>query len=209
MADYRTPLPQMLASLLEAGINQVLVLDPASVDRISRLKGKSLQLDLEGLEITLYLTFEYGNVLIALDSDREPDTVISGTPMALFAMAAPGDLGNWGLPGSSVRISGDANLARDMERIFSRLEPDWQKPLSDMLGDVLGFQIATGLKQGLDALRTATGATAEMMGKYFRDDSPDLARPADLKEFSKAVDALDDATERLQARLRTLSERKP
>lgn len=208
MAEYRTPLPQMLAGFLEGGINRVLVLDPASVERISRLKGKTLQLDLEGLEITLFLSFEYGNVLVTLESENEPDTVISGTPLALFAMTAPADPGNWGLPGSSVKISGDANLARDIERIFSRLEPDWQKPFSDVLGDVVGFQVATGLKQGLDALRTATGTTADMVGKYFRDDSPSLARPADLKEFSAAVDALNDAAERLQARIRILSERK-
>ena len=207
MAEYRTPMPRMLAGFLEAAINRVLVLDPASVDRISRLKGKTLQLDLEGLEITLFLSFEYGNVLVSLDSEHEPDTVISGTPMALFAMAAPGDTGQWGLPGSSVRISGDANLARDIERIFSRLDPDWQKPLTDVLGDVIGFQLASGLKQGLDGLRAATGSTAEMVGQYFREDAPDLVRPAELKEFGQAVDSLNDATERLQARIRNLLER--
>lgn len=207
MAEYRTPLPQMLADFLEAAINRVLVLDPTSVERISRLKGKTLQLDLEGLGITLFLSFEYGNVLVSLDSENEPDTVISGTPMALFAMAAPGDLSNWGLPGSSVRISGDANLARDIERVFSRLDPDWQKPLSDVLGDVVGFQVASGLKQGLDALRAATGSTADMVGQYFREDAPDLVRPAELKEFSKAVDSLSDAADRLQARIRILAER--
>jgi len=204
--EYKTPLPQLLAGLLEAGINRVLRLDSATPERTSRLKGKTLQLDLEGLAITLFLSFEYGNVLVSLDSDNEPDTIISGTPMALFAMAAPGEMDNWGLPGSSVRISGDANLARDIERVFSRLEPDWQKPLSDLLGDVLGFQVATGLQQGLDALRTATGNAADMAATYFRDDSPDLVRPAELTEFSQAVDALNDATERLQARIRQFKE---
>ena len=144
---------------------------------------------------------------VALVSESEPDTVISGTTMALFAMAAPGDISNWGLPGSSVQISGDANLARDIERVFSKMEPDWEQPLSDMLGDVLGFQLASGLKQGVEAVRAAAENTTDMARAYFRDESTVLVRPAELGEFYQGVDTLNDATERLEARIRNLVEK--
>ncbi len=206
MPEYRTPLPQMMAGFLEAGVNRVLALDPESAARLLKLQGKMLQLDLEGLAITLYLSFDSGNVQVALDSESEPDAVISGTPMALFAMAAPGNVSNWGLPGSSVQISGDANLARDIERLFSKLDPDWEQPLSDILGDVLGFQLASGLKQGVEAVRTAAETTTNMAGAYFRDETNVLVRPSELGEFNQAVDRLNDATERLEARIRNLAE---
>ena len=206
MPEYRTPLPQMMAGFLEAGVNRVLALDPESAARLLKLQGNMLQLDLEGLAITLYLSFDSGNVQVALDSESEPDAVISGTPMALFAMAAPGNVSNWGLPGSSVQISGDANLARDIERLFSKLDPDWEQPLSDILGDVLGFQLASGLKQGVEAVRTAAETTTNMAGAYFRDETNVLVRPSELGEFNQAVDRLNDATERLEARIRILAE---
>jgi ubiquinone biosynthesis protein UbiJ len=206
MAEYRTPLPAMLAGMIEAGANRVLALDPESANRLLKLQDRSLQLDLEGLEISLFLSFDSGNIRVDLESDTEPDTVISGTPMALFAMAAPGEISNWGLPGSSVHISGDANLARDIERVFSRMDPDWQKPLTDILGDVAGFQLASGLRQGLDALKGAAENTVNMAGAYFRDESDSLVRPSELKEFSQAVDGLNDAVERLEARIRNISE---
>jgi len=164
MADYRTPLPQVMAGLVEAGVNRVLALDSESAKRLLKLQGKTLQLDLEGLEITLFLSFDSGNVQVSLDSDQEPDTIISGTPVALFAMAAPGDISNWGLPGSKVHISGDANLARDIERVFSKMDPDWESPVSEVLGDVLGFQLTSGIKQGVEALRTAAEQTVDMAG---------------------------------------------
>lgn len=207
VADYRTPLPRLLAGLLEGGLEKVLALDPASAQRLLRLHGKCLQLDLEGLDITLYLTFESGNLHVDLDTEHEPDTVISASPVALFGMAAPGESNDWGLPGSRVNISGDANLARDIERIFSKLEPDWQRPFSALFGDTLGYQLASGLKQGAEAARKAAGDSARMAGDWLRDDSDLLVRPQHLSEFSSAVDALSDAVDRLQARLDLLKER--
>ncbi len=205
MADYRTPLPRMMAGLLEAGINRVLALDPESEKRLLKLQGKVLQLNLDGLEITLFLGFDSAHVRVDLDAEAEPDTVISGTPIALFAMAAPSDAGNWGLPGSSVQISGDANLARNIERVFSQMDPDWEKPLTDILGDVVGFQLASGLKQGVDAVREAAKSTVDMAGTYFRDETNVLVRPSELKEFNSAVDGLNDAIERLEARIKNLA----
>jgi ubiquinone biosynthesis protein UbiJ len=204
VADYRTPLPHLLAGFLEAGVNRVLALDPASEQRLLKLQGKTLQLDLEGLEISLFLSFDSGNVQVGLESDTEPDTLIRGTPVALFSMAAPGDAERWGLPGSNVHIEGDANLARDLERLFSKMEPDWEKPITDLLGDVLGFQLASGLKQGVAAVQAAAEGAGEAAGAFFRDDSEELVRPGELDEFNRAVDTLNDALGRLEARLRAL-----
>jgi ubiquinone biosynthesis protein UbiJ len=204
MAEYKTPLPQLFADTLEAGINKVLALDQDSARRLQKLEDRILQLDLEGLGITLYLTAESGAVLISLSMEGEPDTVISGTPFALFAMAAPGDTGSWDLPGSRVRISGDANLARDMEQAFSQLDPDWEQPLASLFGDVIGFQFAAGLKQGVEAVREAAQSTVEMAGSYLRDEATALVRPFEMKSFGDDVDKLREAVSRLEDRLKNL-----
>ena len=164
MAEYITPLPGMLALALETAINHALQLDLESPSRVKKLEGRLLQLDLEGLNITLYFTFKHGVVRVRLDADETPDTVISGTPVALFSMAEPEDA-DWGLPDSKVQINGDASLARDLERIFSKLEPDWEGPLAGMLGDVAGHQAAQGIRQGVETAR----ATVKTAGKVLAD----------------------------------------
>ena len=164
MADYITPLPRLLAATLEAAINQVLQLDLESPTRVKKLEGRLLQVDLEGLNITLFFTFKHGVVRVRLDADMSPDTVISGTPVALFAMAEPEEA-DWGLPDSKVQINGDASLARDLERIFRKLEPDWEGPLAGMLGDVAGHQAAQGIRQGVKTARE----TAQTAGKVLSD----------------------------------------
>lgn len=165
MAEYKTPLPGMFAATLETAINQVLYLDKESPSRVKKLQGKLLQVDLKGLAITLFFTFKYGNVKVSLHADDEPDTIISGTPVALFSMAEPEEA-NWGLPESKVTINGDASLARDLERIFSKLEPDWESPLIGVLGDTAGYQAAQGIRHGVEAAKSTAKTLGDMLSNY-------------------------------------------
>jgi len=168
MTEYQTPLPGMLAMALETAVNEVLHLDKESPSRIKKLEGRLLQLDIEGLNITLYFTFKYGNVRVRLNDDGTPDTTISGTPIALFSMAEPEDA-NWGLPDSKVQINGDASLARDLERIFSKLEPDWEGPLAGMLGDTAGYQAAQGIRQGVEMARETARTAGKILSEFMKD----------------------------------------
>jgi ubiquinone biosynthesis protein UbiJ len=168
MADYLTPLPGMLALTLETAVNHVLQLDIESPTRVKKLEGRLLQVDLEGLAITLFFTFKHGVVRVRLDAETKPDTVISGTPVALFSMAEPEDA-DWGLPDSKVQINGDASLARDLERIFSKLEPDWEGPLAGMLGDVAGYQTAQGIRQGVANARETAIAAKKIISDLVKD----------------------------------------
>ncbi len=168
MTDYVTPLPGMLALALETAINHVLQLDMESPSRVRKLEGRLLQVDLEGLNISLFFTFKHGVVRVRLEAEATPDTVISGTPVALFTMAEPEDA-DWGLPDSKVQINGDASLARDLERIFSKLEPDWEGPLAGMLGDVAGHQAASGIRQGVETARETAKTASKILADLIKD----------------------------------------
>ena len=168
MPEYITPLPGMLAFALETAVNHVLQMDMESPTRVKKLEGRLLQLDLKGLGITLYFTFKHGVVRVRLEAEGSPDTVISGTPVALFSMAEPEEA-DWGLPESKVQINGDASLARDLERIFSKLEPDWEGPLAGMLGDVAGHQVAQGLRQGVETARETARSASKVLSDVLKD----------------------------------------
>lgn len=198
---YRTPLPALLAGALEAAVNRVLALDENSVDRLERLEGKVLQLDLDGVAITLYFSFAFGAVEVTLASASEPDARVSGTPVALFNLAAPMDGDGWGAPGSGVRIEGDANLARDLGKLFEQLDPNWQAPLDSLLGGTLGFQVGEGLRRGAERLRDTLRDSLTMAGRYLNDESGTLAEPSAIDDFNRAVDDLRDGVDRLETRL--------
>ncbi len=206
MPEYRTPLPSLLAVMLETAINRVLALDENTPSRLQRLDGRILRLDLDGAGISLFFIFSALRVHVSIDSDDEPDTVISGSPIALFSMAVPEGDGSWGSPDSRVNISGDANLARDLERLFSRLDPDWESTLSRLFGDVWGHQLAAGIRSGSEQAKQAAGNAAEMVSEFLKRDTGPLVPSADIKTFANAVDETRDAVERLEANLRIRQE---
>ena len=105
-----------------------------------------------------------------------------------------------------LHLSGDASLARDMERLFSKLEPDWEGQLSSVLGDVMGYQVAQGFRQGIEAIRKATRQTGDLVGSYLRDESPMLVRTFELDAFRDAIDALDRQADEMESRLNRLSD---
>jgi ubiquinone biosynthesis protein UbiJ len=201
MPEYRTPLPGLLAIMLETAINRILALDDESAGRLQRLDDRMLRLDLEGVGITLFFAFSGQRVEVGTDSEFEPDTTISGSPFALFSMAAPEDADRWGGPESRVTISGDATLARDLEQLFSRLDPDWEGRLSRLLGDVLGHQVASGLRAGAGQLQRSASDAGEMLREYLQSPRGPAARAEEVEAFGAAVDALRDQVDRLRARM--------
>ena len=201
MPDYRTPFPGIMAALLEAGINRVLAMDENTPQRLSRLADRMLQLEVEGIGITLFIAFTDRRVEVGTRSDHEPDTVISGSPLALFTMAVPDGPGSWVEPESRVNITGDANLARDLERLFSQLEPDWEGSLSRVFGDVWGHQVAAGLKAGAEHAKESAGAAGEMVEEFISREGGPLVRDAELEAFAGEVEEARCRLERLQQRL--------
>jgi len=198
MPEYRTPLPGILAAMLETGVNRVLAMDPNTPQRLRRLDSRMLQLDLEGIGITLYFAFTRQRVEVGTRSGFEPDTTISGTPAALFSMAVPEGAGQWGTPGSRVKISGDATLARDLERLFSRLDPDWEGSLSRVFGDVWGHQVAAGLRGGAEQARETATNAGEMLEEYLNSASSPIAREEELNAFAQDVEDVRATADRLE-----------
>lgn len=199
MPEYRTPLPGILAALLEGAVNRVLALDDGSPERLKRLSGRLFQLDIEGVGISLYFAFSDRRVRVSTRADRDPDTAISGSPAALFSMAAPEEIGDWGTDGSRVTITGDANLARDLERLFSRLDPDWEGGLARIFGDVWGHQVASGLKSGAGHARRAAAEAGEMIDEYLARGQGPVVHAGEFEEFGESVDALRESVDRVEA----------
>ena len=101
---YRTPLPGLLAALLDASVNRLLATDERSSDRLASLDGRVLLLELEGLEIDLWFRCSADRITVSISpgESEEADTIISGSPAALFfhgCSRCRRQLGRAGLPG--------------------------------------------------------------------------------------------------------------
>lgn len=198
MSRYLTPLPGLLAAAIERAINQALEADPAATQRLKALDGRCIKLVLSGLGIDLIFAGEANRLRVSAESDLPPDTVITGSPGALLAMAAP----DWFGKQSGVRIDGDAGAAQAMEQLLRKLDPDWEGLLTEQLGEVLGHQVWRLLRDSFSEGRRLGGVAGEQVGHYLREESGLLTTRAEGQSFARDVDELREAADRLEARMR-------
>jgi ubiquinone biosynthesis protein UbiJ len=100
-----------------------------------------------------------------------------------------------------VRVSGDAELARRLQTLAERFDPDWQQPFVSVFGEIAGVQIANAARGALRQLRSAGGNLARNAAEFVTEESRDVVGRAELNAFHDDVDALRDDVERLQAKV--------
>ncbi|TVS10233.1 MAG: hypothetical protein EA419_11105 [Wenzhouxiangella sp.] len=198
MSRYLTPLPGLLARAVDQAVNQAIAADPKGDSRLRALDGRCLQLALAGLGIDLYFIGSEQRLTVVAESDVPPDTVIRGSPSALLAMAAP----EWFGKQSGVRIDGDAGAAQALEQLLRKIDPDWEGVLTEQLGDALGHQVWRFLSDSLSGSRRLAGVAGEQFGHYLREESGLLATRAEFESFTRDVDELREAADRLEVQIR-------
>jgi ubiquinone biosynthesis protein UbiJ len=128
------------------------------------------------------------------------DTVLRGTPIALFKMSLVPNAANLLLKGE-VEISGDTRLGHQFKNLFSQMDIDWSEPLSDLLGDSLAYQVQQATKRiGRWGAQTAKSVSMSI-SEYLQEESRDVVTETELRIFNDAVDRLRNDVDRLQAKI--------
>ena len=200
---------------LQAALNRIIELDSDAHSALGALDGRRVQITLDAPALALQVTvrdgrFEVGPVSNA--ADDEPDLAVRSTLGGLLAQlpflksaAAPSGPPRAGM----LRIAGDADLARQLQRLADNFDPDWTKPFADVFGDVIGVQIANALRGALRFGRDSAGKFARNGADYLTEESRDVPARDELDAFHDDVDALRDRVERLAARIVALDRDTP
>lgn len=194
----------MLAALgraLELALNRAVALDPETREAIKALEGRELALALQAPRLALRVRVEHGRLIVGPDRDeREADLSVKTTLGAMLAQLLPGREPG-ALPVGQVRISGDAELARRVQQLLQRYDPDIEEAFTKVFGDVVGVQIARALKRSLDWSRETAATLARDSAEYLSEESRDLVPKAELDAFLDEVDELRDGVERLERKI--------
>ena len=194
---------------LEAALNRALALDPDTRDGLRTLDGRRVALALEGSDLALELRVDGERLAVGpVATENTPDLSVRSSLGALVSQL-PSLLGGFSgrddaPPVGRMHISGDADLARRLQRLAERFDPDWQKPFAMVFGDVLGVQIANTVAAGLRQARIAGSNLAQSAAEYVTEESRDVIPRAELDAFHDDVDALRDDAGRLAARVARL-----
>jgi ubiquinone biosynthesis protein UbiJ len=190
---------------LQAALNRALALDPATLDALRLLDGQRVTVEVDRPPLALQVTVAGDRLVVGpVETDSEPHLSVRSTLAALVAQLPIFRSGDDAPPVGRLRVSGDAELARRLQRLAQQFDPDWQRPFAAVFGDVVGVQIANAmagaLRQARDLSRELAGTAAE----YVTEESRDVVGRDELNAFLDDVDTLRDDAERLAARVARL-----
>lgn len=193
---------------LEAALNRALALDPDTRAALRPLAGRRVALQLDSPPLALQVRVDGERLVVGpVDAADAPDLSVRSTLGGVMALlprllgAAPGDDAP---PVGRMQMSGDAELARRLQRLAERFDPDWEAPFAAVLGDVVGVQVARAVAGALRQARITGRELAQGAAEYVTEESRDVVARAELDAFLEDVDALRDDVERLAARVARL-----
>lgn len=207
--SFRLPplsgLKPLAGRALEAALNRALGLDPDTRESLAVLDGRRVALHLSSPPLALQIRVAGERLEVGpADAAEQVDLSIRSTLGGLLGQL-PFLRNDNAPPVGQLRMEGDADLARRLQRLAERFDPDWQQPFARVFGDVLGVQIANALAAGL---RQAKGVATELAGsaaEYVTEESRDVVPRAELDAFFDDVDVVRDDVERLAARVARLA----
>ena len=210
MSTTRTPfdsLKPLAGRALEAALNRLLALDPDTRAAVSRLDGRRISLALEAPAIAMQISVDGPTLKVGpVSADDEADLGIRATLSGALAQL-PFLRASNSPPAGKVRINGDAELARTLQQLVQRFDPDWQRPFADAFGPIIGPQIARGLQEALRSGGSLARKFARDAADFVTEESRDVLGKAELAAFHDDVDQLRDDAERLIARVQRLRTR--
>ena len=136
--------------------------------------------------------------------DEDADTVLRGTPIALFKMGVTSNAATMLLKGE-VEITGDTRLGHQFKQAFSEMDIDWSEPLAELVGDGLAYQLQQASKNfvlwGKQSLQSVSLSASE----YLQEESRDVVTETELEIFNQNVDKVRNDVDRLEAKIKKLT----
>lgn len=207
MASPFDALKPIAGQALQLALNRAAALDPDTIAGLRRFDGRRIELALEAPPLAMQIRVEGERLVVGpADPAGEPDLAVRSTLAGMLSQL-PFLRRDDAPPIGKVRMSGDAELARQLQKLADRFDPDWQQPFTAVFGDVVGVQVANAFAAALRGARRMGGTLARNAADYVTEESRDVVGREELAAFHDDVDVLRDDVERLAARLSRLGAR--
>ncbi|MFT3670184.1 MAG: SCP2 sterol-binding domain-containing protein [Pseudoxanthomonas sp.] len=192
---------------LETALNHALTLDPDTQAALVPLEGRRIQVRIDAPALAMDIIVGGGQLQVGPASEvLDADLAVRSTLGGLLSQL-PFFRRDDAAPVGKLHVSGDADLARRLQTLATRFDPDWSLPFTRVFGDVIGVQVANTVRTGLQQARVMAGNFAESAAEYVTEESRDVVGRAELNAFHDDVDAVRDDVERLAVRVGRLAAR--
>ena len=200
-------LPQLLNSGLESVLNYLIGRTAYCAPYLRKLAGKSLQVNVKNMDITLFFLFSESRVDILQQYEATPDCAVTVSLKLLFTPLKKSQISQW-INDKSIVLEGDLQVLQDFATLVEFLEKDPAELLSPYVGDIAAQSAVNFLRKitaiGRQKLSQSQRYWGERLTEEWQLISPALA----LADFADEVKMLEKQTALLEQKINQLTESK-
>ena len=196
--------PQLLLSLAEKALTDIIAMDAEAKPRLKRLAGKQFAFQLQELKIRVVLTATDSTIL--LNQHQEPvDCAIRTDLASLKRLRDPNQLTQL-IKQDAVQIEGDLQVAQQFSGFFQQLHPDWSAKLASYLGDGMAHKVEVSVRQLSRLIASKARQLDQLTTELLQDELQLTPHPLEIEQFCADVSRLQARLDRLQQQLTSLQE---
>jgi ubiquinone biosynthesis protein UbiJ len=189
----------LLPNPAERALNHLLRATPVAKERLQRFAGRTVAFHVG--PVPLAFTIQTTGEVTAAISGTARDLDVRISPFLLPRLAAREEAAF-----REVEMQGDPALAEEVAFLARHLRWDVEEDLSKVMGDVAAHRMVSTARTVGGWGRDATQRLAQGAAEYWTEESPLIASRVKLETFTRDVTELRDAVDRLEQRLRNLSD---
>ncbi|MBP0049911.1 SCP2 sterol-binding domain-containing protein [Marinobacterium sp. AK62] len=194
-----------LLTLAEESLNLVLARDPVTLQRLGALEGTEIRIECTRPECHLFMLPHGKGIDLLAESATEPDACIRGSAFNLLRLP---QAGNAVLFGKGVVLEGNTGLVHELQKILADSQVDWEAWLADLIGDTAAHPLANLMRSASRQLRYGSNSFIHSLEEYLHEEARLLPTRIEIDIWQEQVEELRDATDRLEARIALLEQKR-
>ncbi|TFF72641.1 hypothetical protein DRM94_17125 [Aeromonas taiwanensis] len=198
------PMDAMVTAVIETSLNQLLTLDKQSPERLRKLAGKVLKLELRELK-PLWFVFSDRRLDVLARYEGEADAVLSLSLTALGLLKEPSALTRY-IREEKLDLSGDPQLVQAFSALLGELDIDWEEELSRYTGDVLAHTLCSGARQARRLVGRELCRSQRQLAEYLTEEARLAPGPLEVASFNDDVEVLAQQLKAVELRLARLEQ---
>ena len=198
------PMDAMVTAVIETSLNQLLALDKQSPERLRKLTGKVLKLELRELK-PLWFVFSERRLDVLARFEGEADAVLSLSLTALGLLNEP-SARTRSLREEKLDLSGDPQLVQAFSALLGELDIDWEEELSRYTGDVVAHTLCSGARQARRFVGRELCRSQRQVAEYLTEEARLAPGPLEVASFNDDVEELAQQMKAIELRLARLEQ---
>lgn len=199
--NFDPTLVTALCKAIENSMRWALKYDPGSQIALGKIQGKVLAVSSTQPEFKLYFVCHATQLQVLSIYEDTPSCTIEGPlPKLIELLWSEQD----SLANSGVVLTGEIGFLLQLKKLISQLDIDWEEPLVDAFGDVVGHAVSELARKKFGWLQARAVTFPIWVGETLTEEFRASPTATELDNFYRGVDGLRAGTDRLQANISML-----